>query len=197
DVEPLLGTEPRDAKDDDVLGVRAELAPKVRPALAKPLGPHGEVLDVDSVREQMHSLRGGTARDHRVARQRAGDEDARRALDDRRDDGSLHCSAPAWPWALVVALDDENVGNPLEPTPGDRRLCCERAPAGDDDDIGAGLRQRTDYAGRDRILVTDETLGTGAPEAAEGHLSAGARDAPCAPGDGPGRVDDRQVELGQ
>src|SRR5262249_52280105 len=98
----------------------------------------------------------GPARDDRRTRQRADDEHARRSANEPRHDRALDGRTPPRAWTDVVADDEQDVRNPFEPAPEQRRLGGERAPAGDDDDARTGTPQLAPDAGRDRIVVVDE-----------------------------------------
>ena len=139
-VEPFLGRETRDAEDDHVVvAPRRDALRSSGRRLARRDALAPELLDVDGVREHAHAIRGRSARNHRVAGERARDEDARRTRDDGRDDGAFtfrrHPAA-----ALRRGSPRRGRTGRHEPAPRDRGLRRERAPAGDDDDVGAGRR---------------------------------------------------------
>ena len=92
-------------------GARPRPSRELVAARREPVGGVAEALDVDRVREDADPFRGRAERHDRVARERAGDEDARRAGDDRRHDDLLHPPPPAGLRAGVVALDEQNVGH--------------------------------------------------------------------------------------
>ena len=138
-VEALLGREPRDGEDDDVVGIDARLGAERVPPRRERVRRLGEPSDVDRVGDDRDAVVRNAARTHRLARQRSDDEHLGGAADDRRHDRVLHGPPPAWPGVALVRLDEEHVGDAVPPTPGDRCLRGERAPARDDDDVGVGV----------------------------------------------------------
>ena len=62
---------------------------------------------------------------------------------------------------FVVALDDEDVRDPLDAAPGNRGLGSERAPTRDYDDRGSGVGQRPNDPGRERVVVVYHLLRAG------------------------------------
>src|SRR5205807_120818 len=118
-LESLFRCQTTDGEDDDVVRRRPQSLPQLRAAGCELVRTLAELLDVDGVGEDTDAVRGSAARDHGVAGQRSGHEHSRRAADERRDHGSLERAPPVRAGSLVVALDDEHVGDPLEAGPGD------------------------------------------------------------------------------
>ena len=160
-----------------------EGAAQLRPAAGEPIGLLAEPLDVDGVREDAHALGMRAARDHRVARERARDEQPGRALDDRRHDRALDGSPPSGARPLVVALDDEQVRHVLQirttRSPPARRTCSSpRRPRR----RAERPVKRADDAGRHRVVVVEDALrARDAESAQEDGVGASARRATSAP----------------
>ena len=194
-VETLLPCEPSDREDDDVLGAGSHRLSQLRPPCCQSGGPLPELLHVDRVREDPNSVGTGTARRHRPRGERSDRENPRRPANDGRNDSALDSPSPARPRPFVVALHDERVGNPPRPTPGDRPLGGERAPAGDDDDLGPSPLEGAGHAGSDRVVVMENALRTGDPYAAQVDRTMARLDGPRPPCNGGSGVDHRQVHL--
>ncbi len=155
-VETFLRHEPGDREDDDVLlvdpGAGAQLVTAGRELLCA-VAPG---VDVDGVREDAHPLGRRSARDDGLSRGAPDDEHARGAADEPRNDRALDRLAPLRSRPEVVALDEEHVRDPVRAAPGDRALRGIRAPARDDEDVGARLAKRTRDPRRHRIVVAED-----------------------------------------
>ena len=77
---------------------------------------------------------------------------------DPRHDRALHCATPPRARAEVVALDEQDIRHPVRARPRDRRLRRERAPAGDDDDVGIARAQRSSDSRRHRVVVAKQAV---------------------------------------
>jgi hypothetical protein len=96
-----------------------------------------------------------------------------------------------------VTLDDEDVGHVPRTAPGDRALSGERAPAGDDDDVGSETRERPSDSGSQGVVVSDDPLCSRKPKAAQVDRRVARQDLPRSPRDGLRGVDDGELELRQ
>ncbi len=140
-VEALLADESRDRENDHVVGAdtqtspRAEPGPERRAFRREPVGPLPELRHVDRVGEDADPFR-PLAPEHRVRASVPVTRTPAARSDDPRHDGSLHLLAPARPRALVVTLDHEQVRD-SRCAPRESGLRGERAPPGDDDDVGS------------------------------------------------------------
>ena len=195
-VEALLRRQPRDREHDDVLRPGSKSTAQLRTTAREPVGARAERLDVDRVREDPHPLGMSAARDHRVSRERARDEQAGGALDDRRNHCPLHRSAPPGPPPLVVALDDEQVWDVLQSAPRDRGLRGEGAPAGDDHDVGVYPGQRPNDARRHGVVVVEHSPRARNAETAQEHRLVPRLDTPRAPCNRSRGVDHGEVDPG-
>ena len=108
---------------------------------AELVGALAEARDVDRVREDAYALR----RRRRARRRTRGRASPTTSTDAAprtigRHDRRLDLPPPAGLRPRVVALDEQHVRNARAPAPGERGLRGERAPAGDDDDVGPRAR---------------------------------------------------------
>ncbi len=177
-VETLVRNEPRYGDDRDLVRPKPQRRPKIEPAREQAVDERRVLADVDRVREHAHALRISAERDDGVTGAGADDEHRSGATHDRRHRRRLDAAAPARLGPGVVALDEQHVRNVPRPAPGERALRCERAPAGDDGDIGSGVAERAKDARRQRVIVTKDVARAGNGDAAEEHRFVAEVDRP-------------------
>ena len=95
-----------------------------------------QVRHVDRVREDPDPLRRRAASDHRLACRRADDEHARGPRRMRGTTAPLTARRQPARGSRSWLSTGGRTGTPARAAPGDRGLRRERAPAGDDDDVG-------------------------------------------------------------
>ena len=193
---PFSGASRATESDGDVVSVDAERRPQLRPATAR-ADRHARPRAGTSIVFANTRTRAGSA-PSATTDSRASEPTTSTLAAPFTSGGttvSLTRPPPAGLRARVVALDEEHVRNAARTAPAERRLRGERAPAGDDDDVGPARAERTEDPGRDRVVVAEDAARRREADAVQEDRTVPELDRPRAAGDGPRRVDHGQVDL--
>ncbi len=194
-VEPLLRREPRDGEHDDVLGLRAERATQLRPAAGEPIGLLAEVLDVDVFAKTR--TRSGCA-PRAIIESRASVPVTRSPAARSTIGGTTvpftvrrHPARGPSSWLSTTS----RYGTSLIPHQVIAACAANVLQPETTTTSGCASVKRADDSRRHRVVVVQDALRSGKPEAAQEDGAVLRLDAPRPAGDGAGGVDHRQVDL--